>query len=77
MLATVNPALRRRNRLRCRAEPFGHSHQVGERIGFHLLHHFAPVGFHRNLADAQLPSNLFIQQAGDNQHHNLPFTTRK
>ena len=57
------------------AEPRGHSHQVGKGIGLHLLHYFAAVGLHCDLTDAELPTNLFIQQARDNQRHNLPFAT--
>src|SRR2546430_8645690 len=37
-------------------EPRGHFHQVGERIGLHLLHHLAAVGFYRDFADAELRS---------------------
>src|SRR5437762_708917 len=57
------------------AEPRGHFHQVGERIGLHLLHHLAAVGFHRDFADAELATDLLVQPAGDHQVHDLPFAT--
>src|SRR5881396_2323219 len=55
------------------AEPRGHFHQVGERIGLHLLHHLAAVGFYRDFADAELATDLLVQPAGDHQVHDLPF----
>src|SRR2546430_5733030 len=57
------------------AEPRGHFHQVGERIGLHLLHPLAAVGFHRDFADAELATDLLVQPAGDHQVHDLPFAT--
>jgi hypothetical protein len=33
----------------CEAESLGRFHQVGERVGFHLVHHPTPVCLHRNL----------------------------
>src|SRR6266480_1091682 len=56
-------------------EPRGHFHQVGERIGLHLLHHLAAVGFYRDFADAELATDLLVQPAGDHQVHDLPFAT--
>src|SRR5947208_17052527 len=56
-------------------EPRGHFHQVGERIGLHLLHHPAAVGFYRDFADAELATDLLVQPAGDHQVHDLPFAT--
>src|SRR2546423_1572684 len=58
---------------RSEAESFGHFHQVGERVGFHLLHHLAPVRLHRDLANPELETDLLIQQAGDYQRHDLLF----
>ena len=55
------------------AESLGHFHQLCERVGLHLSHHFASVCLHRDLADAELPADLFIQQAGNHQLHNLVF----
>jgi hypothetical protein len=60
-------------RRRCEAESRGHIHQVGERAGLHFSHHLASVSLHRDLADAELATDLFIQQAGDDQRHDLPF----
>jgi hypothetical protein len=54
-------------------ERCGHPHQVRQRIDLHLAHHLASVGLHRDLADAELDSDLFIQEAGDDQCHDLPF----
>src|SRR5256886_9334499 len=58
-------------------EPRGHFHQVGERIGLHLLHHLAAVGFYRDFADAELATHLLVQPAGDHQVHDLAFATRE
>jgi hypothetical protein len=58
-------------------QPSGHSHQVGERIGLHLLHYLAAVGLHCDLTDPEFPGNLFIQQARDYQRRNLTFATGK
>jgi len=44
----------------CGAEPRGHFHQVGERVGLHFLHHLASVCLHSDLADAKFPADLFI-----------------
>ena len=43
------------------SESRGHSHQIGERFGFHLLHHVASMCFHGDLADSQLPADLFVE----------------
>ena len=50
-------------RRRCEAEARGHVHQVGERVGLHLAHHPAAVSLHGDLADAELATDLFVQQA--------------
>ena len=42
-------------------ESRGHFDQIGERVGLHLLHHLASVRLHRDLADAEFASDLFIQ----------------
>jgi hypothetical protein len=42
-----------------------HPHQVGKGVRFHLLHNLPAVRLHRDLADAELTANLFIQQPGD------------
>ena len=34
------------------AESHGYSHEVGERVGLHLLHCLTSMSFHRDLADA-------------------------
>ena len=53
----------RRRKMECRS----HRRQVDERVGLHLLHYPASVGFHRDLADAELkPTCLF----------NCPVTTK-
>jgi hypothetical protein len=43
-----------------------HPHQVSERIRLHFLHDLPTVCLYRDLADAQLATNLFIQQPRDN-----------
>ena len=50
-------------------------HEIGKRAGVHLLHHPAAMSLHRDLADAEFATDLFVQQAGDYQRHNLPFAT--
>ena len=57
----------------CHLEPRGHFYEVGERVGFHLLHHLAAVRLYRDLANAEFAADLLIQQAGDHQGHDLPF----
>jgi hypothetical protein len=47
------------------AESHGYFHQIGEGVGFHFLHHLAPVRLHGDLTNSQLQTNLFIQHAGD------------
>src|ERR1700683_3300601 len=64
-------------RRRRRTEPRSHSYKVGKRIGLHLWHPLASVCLHRYLANAELATNLFIQQARNHQRHNLPFALRK
>ena len=46
---------------RCRTEFCVHLNQPSERVSLHLLHHFAPVRFYGNHADAEFVSDLFIQ----------------
>lgn len=46
-------------------ESLGHFYQLGERVGLHLPHKLAAVCLHRDLANAELETYLFIQQAGD------------
>src|ERR1700674_2819836 len=48
-------------RLTRKAECRVHIYQGGEGIGFHLSHHVASVCLHRNFADAELGTDLFIQ----------------
>ena len=43
------------------------------RADLHFSHHFASVSLHGDLAEAELASDLSIQQAGDDQRHDLPF----
>src|SRR5208283_163617 len=37
-----------------------------------ILHGLPSMRFHCDLADAELATNLFVQQAGNDQRHNLP-----
>ena len=55
------------------AKPAGHFHEVGERGGLHLSHHVASMSLHRDFADAELATDLLVQQSGDHQRHDLPF----
>src|SRR5262249_1558085 len=47
------------------AELPGHFHQLGQGVGFHLLHNPAPMCFYRNLANAEFATHLFIQKTHD------------
>ena len=38
-----------------------HAHQVRHRAGAHLAHDLAAVDFYRDLADAKLPGDLFVE----------------
>ena len=53
------------------------SYQVCDRVSLHLLHHFPAMGLHRDLADVQLQSNLFIQHAGHNEVHDIALSRRQ
>ena len=59
------------------AEPCSHIHQVGQGVGLHFLHHLASVCLHRDFADTEIATDLFIQQACHHQGHHLPFATAK
>src|SRR3989441_7978204 len=76
-LVPKKPTIRRSRRVRSRrtrkAESRGHCHQIGERVSLHLSHHLTSVGLYRDLADVELATDLFIQQAGGYQGHDLPF----
>src|SRR5262249_25539658 len=53
------------------AEPFGHPDQVRQRTRRHLLHHPGAMDLDRLLADAQLPGDLLVDQAGGDQREHL------
>ena len=57
------------------AETRGHGHQVRKRIGSHLAHHATAVRFHRDIANAKLATDLLVQQADDDQLHDLAFAS--
>ena len=61
-------------RLSRRPEFVSHPDQVSEGICLHLLHDLPSMRFSCDLANAELATNLFVQQAGNYQCHNLPFT---
>src|SRR5688572_19267835 len=48
-----------------------HVHQIGKRVGPHLSHHLPSVSLHGDLADAELPRDLFVQAPGDHQRHDF------
>ena len=48
-------------RHRCMAQFCGHSYELGERIGFHLLHNPAAVCLHGDLADSKFATDLLVQ----------------
>ena len=53
----------------------GKVHQLGKGTRVHLSHHLASVCLYRDLADAELKTDLFVQQAANDQGHDLPFPT--
>jgi hypothetical protein len=56
------------------AELRGHVHEVRNRLCPHLSDHATSVCLHRNLADVELGTDLLVQEAGDDQRHDFPFT---
>ena len=57
-----------------KSQPLSHLHQLSEGVGLHLVHHFAAVCLHRDLAYAEFPADLFIQRTGNHQLYNLTLT---
>src|SRR6266478_2618985 len=80
-LVPKRPMIKRSGRVRTwhtrKAESRGHCHQIGERVSLHLSHHLTSVCLYRDLADVELATDLFIQQAGGYQGHDLPFARRE
>src|SRR5712675_3368503 len=76
-LVPKRPMIKRSGRVRTwhtrKAESRGHCHQIGERVSLHLSHHLTSVCLYCDLADVELATDLFIQQAGGYQRHDLPF----
>lgn len=66
-----------RSRVSRSTQPRGRVHQCGQRVGFHLLHDLSSMRFNRDLADAEFRADLFIQQAGHDQPHDLLFAWSK
>src|SRR5258707_2738827 len=71
------PTIRRRPVLDRYLERPGHSYQVGDRFGSHLLHDLAPMNLHRDLADAQLGRGLLVEKAAHDQRQGLAFARRE
>jgi len=46
--------------------------QFGQRPCAHLFHYMCAVSLYGQFADAQLGSDLFVEQAGDNHAQNFP-----
>src|SRR5258705_825452 len=67
------PTIRRPRLLDRYLERTGHSYQVGDRSGAHLLHDLAPMNLHRDLADAQLGRGLLLEKAAHDQRQGPPF----
>src|SRR5690348_7784549 len=70
---TLVSGVRDERRVECR----GHSYEVRDRIDLHLPHDAGSVGLYRVLADTELRGDLFVQQAGDDQLHDLSFARRE
>src|SRR5258705_5781858 len=71
------PTIRRPPVLDRDLERPGHSYQVGDRFGAHLLHDLAPMNLHRDLADAQLGRGLLVEKAAHDQRQGLAFARRE
>src|SRR4029077_1959474 len=54
-------------------EPRGHRDEARKRIRLHLAHQLTTVGFHGDLADSELRSDLLVQQSRDDQGHHFAF----
>ena len=52
-------------RSRGNAQSSRHFHQRSNGVCFHLVHHLTAVRFNSDLADAELATNLLVQQAGN------------
>ena len=50
-----------------KAKSRGNIYQASQRFGSHFLHHSPSVRLHRELADAELATDLLIQFADDHQ----------
>src|SRR5438132_273530 len=59
------------------AQPLGHSHQVRQRGGPHLLHHPAPMDLDGDFPRSQLGSDLLVQQSGHHPLQHLALTRRE
>src|SRR6516165_11924839 len=59
--------------LTCGPELGSHPYQVSEGIRLHLLHDLPSMCLYCDLANAELATNLFVQQPGNYQRHKLPF----
>ena len=67
-----------RSRRACEAELSRHHHEIGGRVGLHLLHDLATVRLNRDLADAEFSTDLVLEQtAGVHQIHDLFFSMRQ
>src|SRR5262249_42153130 len=55
----------------------GHPDQVGHGVGAHLFHHAGSVHLHRLLADAELPGDLLVEPAGDDELEDFGFALRE
>src|SRR5271154_6239839 len=60
-------------RNRCETEFRGHPHECGERVGLHLLHHFAAMRLDRDFADAELRSDLLVKPTTDYRRQDFTF----
>jgi hypothetical protein len=66
------------SRRACEAEPSRHHHEIGGRVGLHLLHDLATVRLNRDLADAEFAPDLVLEQtAGVHQIYDLFFSMRQ
>jgi hypothetical protein len=55
-------------------ELVGHTNQVSQRFGLHLLHDVAPVDFYGGLAGSDFEGDLLIELSGNHERQNLLFS---
>ena len=53
------------------------THELGERVDFHLLHHAGAMDFHRSLAQTEPRGDDLVQFSSDNELEDLALASRE